>query len=169
MAFTTLNTSEIESGKPVASSMLSKVKDNFDDHETRISAIEASSADDYPPLILGVGGPYYVGGAVNGVLKTTVNFPITITGVRLLIDVAGSSGTTEVDVKFSRSGGAYTSILTTKPSVGYASGNDAISSNGVVNATYKDLIAGDIIRLDLTSVQTGGRGFVVRIDFVRTA
>lgn len=165
MSYISIGSSEIESGKPVTSTTMGKVKDDLDDHESRLQIIESGVGTSYPPLTFSIKGSYSINGAVTNILKTTTNFSIQITGIRLIIDQAGSSGTTEVDVKFSRSGGAYTSLLITKPSVGYASGNDAISTNGVVDPTYSTLIAGDIIRLDSTSVQSDGRGFIVRIDY----
>lgn len=168
MSFTAITTGEIESGKPVRNDTQEKVRTNFNDHESRLQSLEGGSATTYPPMIFRVGGPYGYYPAADGILKTTTNFPITITGVRILIDTAGSSGTTEIDVKYKRGGGAWTSILTTKPSVSYSAGNDALSSNGVVNPAEADLQAGDIIRLDTTSVQTNGIGFLVRIDFNRT-
>lgn len=113
-------------------------------------------------------GQYGITGAQDGVVKFTTNFPITYTGVRLLIDKAGTSGTTEIDLKYKRGGGSYTSMLTTKPSISYSSGDDSVSSNGVLDPANSDLLAGDIIRLDLTSVQTNGRGFTIRIDYNRS-
>lgn len=168
MSYTTITTTEIESGKPVRSDTQNKVRDNFEDHEDRLQSLEGGSATTYPPLIMRVNGYYGYYAAQNSVLKTTTNFPITITGVRILIDQAGSAGTTEIDLKVSTGGGAFTSIMTTKPSVASAAGNDALSSNGVVNASLADLITSDIIRLDITSVQTNGIGFLVRIDYNRT-
>ncbi len=103
-----------------------------------------------------------------GFIKTTCNFNLTVTGVRIITDVAGSSGSTEIDIKFSRAGGAYTSIFSTKPLISYTAGNDAASTNAVLNATYVDLQTGDIIRLDITGVQTAGKNFIVRIDYVKT-
>lgn len=167
MAFTTITTTEIEVGKPVTNTTADKIRQNFDDHEGRIGTLETGVGVSYPPLILRVNGPYHIAGATNGILKTTTNFPITITGIRLLIDTAGTSGTTEVDVKYKRGVAAYTTLLTTKPSVSYSTGSDALSTNGVLIGS-PSLLAGDIIRLDLTSVQTGGVGFTVRIDYTRT-
>lgn len=171
MSFTSISSTEVESSKPVTTTVMGKVKDNFDDHEARLQIIESGTGTTYPPLILRVGGNYSVNGATNGVVKTTTNFPIQITGVRLLIDQAGSSGTTEVDVQFKRGASAYASILSTKPSVPSSAGNDALSGSAagsvaaVLNPSNATLQAGDIIRLDMTSVQTNGRGFLVRIDY----
>jgi len=166
MAFTAIDSAEIVSGKPVSTTTQGKIKDNFDDHESRLQVIESGTAVTYPPIIFRVNGPYYVGGAVNNVTETTINFPIRITGIRLIIDTAGSSGSTEVDVKFKRGAAAFTTLLTTKPLLSYTAGSNAISTNGVLDNTVTTLLAGDILRLDMTSVQTGGIGFLVRIDFV---
>jgi hypothetical protein len=164
--FTALTSTEVASGKPVSATTTQKIKDNFDDHETRIESLEASIIN-FLPIILGVNGYYAV---FNNVLKTTANSNLTITGVRILINVAGSTGTTQIDVKRSRasvSSGAYQSIFSTLPSVASAAGNDALSSNGVLDLTKVDIQAGDILRLDITSAQTKGYGFEVRIDYTR--
>jgi hypothetical protein len=168
MSFTTITSGEIASGEPVTSTLQTKIKDNFDDHESRIQDLEGGSATVYPPLIMRVNGPYGYYSAADGILKTTLNFPITVTGVRILVDVAGTSGTLEVDVEYKRGGGSWTTIMTTKPSVAYTAGNDALSSNGVVNASQADLQAGDILRLNIDSIQVAGNGFLVRIDYNRT-
>lgn len=168
MSYTALTNEECQTGKPTASSTLSKVKDNLADHEDRLNAIEGGAGTTYPPLILRVNGPYSIWGAQTGVIKTTTNFPITVTGIRLLIDTAGTSGTTEIDVLYKRGAAAYTSMLLTKPSLTSAAGNDALSTNGIIDPTKVNLIAGDIIRLDITSVQSGGKSFLVRIDYTRS-
>ncbi len=166
MSFNPLTSGEIASGEPVSTTTQGKVKENFDDHEERIEALEASVSD-FLPLILSVRGPYAAFGARDNVIKTTSNSSFTITGVRLLIDIAGSSATTEIDIKRKRGGGSYESIFSTKPSVVYSAGNDALSSNAVLDLTKVDIEAADILRLDITGVQVGGSGFVVRIDFDR--
>jgi hypothetical protein len=162
MAFTALTTGEITSGQPVSSTTQGKIKTNFDDHETRIGSIESGSSVAYPPLIMRVNGSYRTKTAI---LKTTCNFNLMVSGLRLIIDHAGTLGTTQVDVKFKRGAGAWTSILTTLPSVSYTSGDDAVSTNAVLNPTYSTLQGGDLIRLDVVSVQTSSMSFMVRIDY----
>lgn len=163
MSFVAIASGEIEPGDPVKATTMTKVKDNFDDHETRLLSVEASSSA-FPPIILRVNGVYPVD---TNVLKTTANFSFQITGARLLIDTAGSSGTTEIDIQRFRSGGSYESIFSTKPTVAHSDGNDALSSTGVLNPSKVDIEAGDILRLHTTSVQVGGNGYLVRIDYVR--
>lgn len=167
MAFITLTTTEIGTGKPTTNSALTKVKDNFDNHESRLIAVESGGAVTYPPIIMRVNGYYAGKNLTDGLLKTTLNFNLTITGVRLIIDVAGSSGTTEIDLEYKRGVGSWTSIFTTKPSVVYSAGNDASSSNAVLDTSKVALEAGDFLRLDLKSVQTAGNSFMVRIDYVK--
>lgn len=167
MAFTPITTTEIATGKPLTNDTLTKVKNNLDDLDARVTALDLTVAQ--PPIIFGVyGNPAFLTIPYTGFEKTTLNFNLTVTGVFILIDTAGSAGTTEIDLKYSRSGGAYTSILTTKPSVSYTAGNDAISSNAVLNPSYVNLLAGDILRLDITSAQTASRNFLVRIDYLKT-
>lgn len=172
MAFVPITTAEITTGEPVKSSTQTKIKDNFDNIDSRITSLEGGSNTVYPPIIMRVNGFYGEAGELTipavGFLKTTMNFNITITGVRILIDSAGSSGTTEVDLKYKRGAGSYTSIFTTKPSVLYTAGSDSISSNAVLNPTEVNLQAGDILRLDLTSAQAGASGLTVRIDYSKT-
>jgi len=173
MAFTTITTGEIASGEPNTNGTWTKVKDNLDDLDSRVTALDLTVA--LPPIIFRVNGnPSKLVFPFTGFLKTTINFNMKITGVYLLIDTAGSAGSTTVDLLYSRAGAAYVSILTTKPSITYQGGNDAISSAGaystaaVINTTYDDLLAGDIIRLDVTAGQTASRNFIVRVDYTKT-
>lgn len=163
MSFTAITTGEITTGKPVSTITQNKIKDNFDDHESRIESLEAGSTGD-PPIILRVNGGYY---NATGILKTTTNLTLNLTGVRLLIDAAGSSGTTQIDILRKRGAGSYTTIFTTKPSVAFSAGSDALSTNGVLDAGMLDFIAGDILRLDIISSQVAAKGFLVRVDFNR--
>lgn len=167
MAFTVINSSEIVSGEPVSSTTATKIKDNFDDHEARLLSIEGGAGTTYPPLIFAVNGAYKDRSGFGELCFTTTNFPMEVTGIRLIIIRAGSAGITEADVQFKRGGGAWTSLLTTKPSVSYSSGDYAISSNAVLNSSYTTLEAGDLLRINLSSAQARGMGFIVRVDYLR--
>lgn len=167
MAYVAITAAEITAGEPVTNTTQTKIKDNFIAHESRITSLEGGSAVVYPPIIFRVNG-YYDVAVANRILKSTINFNLTITGVRLLIDVSGSAGTTAVDLVYKRGGGAWTSVLTTVPSVAYGAGDDAISSNAVLNSGQVALQTGDILGLDITSVQTGAKNFIARIDFSKT-
>lgn len=161
--YTPITSTEIESGKPVATTTQNKIKENFEDHETRLQNVESSSAV-YPPITFRCSGKPTL---FDGFLKTTANFSFTISGARILVDQAGSAGTLEIDILRKRGAGSYESIFTVKPSVAYTDGNDALSTNAVLDEDKIDIEAGDILRLDITSIQTGGKNFLVRIDYNR--
>ena len=172
MAFIAITSEEITTGEPVKNSTQVKIKDNFDILNTRITSVEGGSNTVYPPLVFRVNGYYGEAGELTipatYYLKTTMNFNLTVTGCRLLIDSAGVSGTTEIDLKYKRGAGSYTSIFTTKPSVAYSAGNDSISTNAVLDAGQVNLQAGDILAMSITNAQIRASGFTVRLDFSKT-
>ncbi len=163
MSFTAITSGEIASGKPVAATTQTKIKDNFDDHESRIETLEAGTAV-FAPIIWRV---YSRPMVLENVIKVTTNFSFTITGVRILVDQAGSAGVLEVDILRKRGGGAYESIFTAEPAIDYSEGDDALSDAATLDATKVNIEAGDILRLDITSIQTAGKNFLVRIDYNR--
>lgn len=165
MAFSALNTSEIATGEPVKSEVMTKVKENFDDHESRISTLEAS-VNSFPPISFVVKGMYSkFGSGQTDVLFDRLNFNITLLAARLVIDKAGTAGTTEVDIYYKRGVGAWTSIFSTKPSVAFGAGDKGISTNAVMSTTA--LLAGDLLRMDITSTQTLGNGFTLFLEYER--
>jgi len=156
MAFTPLTSADIVAGKPVKQELWTLTKDNFDDHESRIVSLQASVATP-PPLVLGVQGPGYNVTTPSTnlcVVRIPYNITLSPTNARLFIHTAGTSGTLEIDVQRSAAGGgAFSSIFSTRPSIGFASGSYAISTNGVVS--YTGLVTGDILRLDIVTAQAG--------------
>lgn len=167
MAFIPITTEEITTGKPVANTTQTKIKDNFDNHEDRITSLESGGAVEYQPIILSVQGYYGDLGTYTGAVITTIGFDIIVTGIRLIIKEAGSGGTTACDLQVMPPAGSFATVLTTQPSVASSAGNYATSSNGVLDPAETTILAGSIVRLDITSSQSGGKGFIVRIDYVK--
>ena len=58
MSFTAITSTEIEAGKPVKESLFTKVKDNFDDHESRITANAVSLENKYGSSFFNLGASY---------------------------------------------------------------------------------------------------------------
>lgn len=168
MAFTALNSSEVAAGEPTKQELFNKIRLNFDDHESRLLTVEGAT-NAYLSIDFGVQGEYGVLGTqtnISGYIR--IPFNLTILSGRLLIEQAGSAGTTEVDMLFKRGVSAFSSLFTTRPSVAFSAGSNALSTNGVLDATKVNLLAGDIIRCDLTASQTGGKGFVAILEFEKT-
>ncbi len=159
MSFTPIESSEVVAGTPVAAPTQNKIKSNSDDHESRLQVIETSIG--VPALVFNVQG--YYSSSVS-VLKTLIGVPLRITGVRIIIGTAGSAGITEIDIRRKRAGGAYTTIFGTLPKISWTEGDGAVSINGDLDPTMVELQDLDILRLDITSAQTDGKDFLVRVD-----
>lgn len=86
---------------------------------------------------------------------------IDILDAVLFIETHGGSGALEVDIKFKRGGGAWTSVFQTKPKIPFGAGNNSDSDTGtgataaIIDSTYDQLLAGDQMRLDITDAPTG--------------
>jgi hypothetical protein len=169
MVYIPLTSESIDAGEPNSQDLWSKVKGNADDHETRILTLEGSLSF-FNPISFGLNGNYQILGNMDnyaGVYRITTS--LTITAVRLFCRIAGSGGTTETNILFKRGAGAWTSVLNTNPSLGFAAGDDSLSSNAVLNSTNKFLEAGDLIRGDLVSSQSGEpRGLVTFAEIEKT-
>lgn len=166
MAFSAITSGAITAGQPTTQELFTKIKDNFDNHESRLLDVE-SAVNSFLPIEFSVYGPYTLNSAPStGVLYERLSFNFTALAARILIHTAGPSGTLEVDIKLSRSGGAFATIFSTKPSVVYTAGDLALSTNAVLSTT--SFLAGDILRLDITSNQgVGAEGFTAYLEYER--
>lgn len=162
MAFTPLNSSMIAAGKPTRQELFTVTKDNFDDHETRITSLEGSIGQSIP-IDFSITGEVSQGYVMDGLLHHRVHQNITVLGVRLVTMDAGSAGTIEIDVKYKRGANPFATILTSNITQVFSAGDYAVSS-GVI--AVPSLLLGDILRLDVVSVQTGAREVHVYIENV---
>jgi len=88
---------------------------------------------------------------------------IEIIGVFMSVQIAGSGGTTEFDIKKASSpGGPWTSIFSTTPKIASSAGDDAWvrigeSGTGLTAPVLADanLDEGDVLRCDLIQAQSG--------------
>lgn len=126
-------------------------------------------------------GPYGTIGAQTGVDGAwAVLFDIEIIGVMMFNLVAGSSGTTTLDIRrFTASNTGNTSIFSTKPSLTSASGNNAYVFRDVLNATNLEaptgstvpvvstvnLNAGDMLTMNKDASQVGGQNCGILIYY----
>jgi len=162
MAFTPINSSLIAAGKPTRQELFTLTKDNFDDHETRITSLEGSIGQSQP-IDFAITGEVSQGYVQNALLHHRVHQNMTVLGVRLMTMDAGSAGTIEVDVKYKRGANPFASILSATITQAFGAGDYAVSSGTIA---VPDLLLGDILRLDVLSVQTGAREVHVYIENV---
>jgi len=154
MAFTPLNINDLDIGDPIKRSILTTVKDDLDDLDSRTSQIEALSnrvlVFDFP--IINVNKLTSITGI--SIFRSSINFTLTDAKV-VVYDINGISGTLQIDVKklISPSLNTYSTVFTTKPSITFPTTvNYQTSTNAVYDNSMKNIIIGDYLRLDITSL-----------------
>lgn len=162
MAFTTIPDSLIQVGKSITRTLWKTyVKDNLDDHEDRINAVEGSANkiviwDE----VVRNAATLSNGGTITGldVYIAAANF--TLIDAKVYIFEKGSlTGNLEIDFKKSSSSDftSAVSVFTTKPKIDYSTASDyEESANTVFDNSTKDLAEGDYLRFDVTSMPGGG-------------
>lgn len=158
MAFTPINSTAIQVGKPVTSDLFTTIKDNFDDHETRIAGQESGNARVVVfnfPVLNGTSSS-----TLTGLTYFRVPYDFTLTEARIIIYEKGSlGGEIEFDIKKNTSldDTGMTSVFTTLPKLTLASVSDyAESSNAVFDAGEQAVVEGEFLRLDMTELPTSG-------------
>lgn len=165
MAFITIPTASISAGKPTKQELFTTIKDNFDDHESRITTVE-NTVSNTLPIEFNLNGLYWrYATPQTGVAKIRITVAINILAARLFIYQAGTIGTTEIDILTKVGAGAFTTIFTTRPSVAFGAGDHAVSTNGILTSSPLAIAANTILRLDVTSAQTNADSAVIQIDY----
>jgi hypothetical protein len=158
MAFTVINANEVEVGDPVTASLGTKIKDNFDDHEARILAVEALQNKVIVFMDTFYNAAQFTD--VDDLIRYNATFDFTLTEAKIYIFTKGSlTGTLELDVKKNSSlnPAGFSSVFTTKPSIDYSTiSNYGSSTNQVLDATAKNISAGDWLKVDITEMPGGG-------------
>jgi len=159
MAFDPILDAEIQAGEPNKQELWTKNRLNQIDLDARITAIEGIG---FMPIHFFLGGPISVFDLETKIDIQRITFNITLLAARIFVSTAGTSGNTEIDILFKRGVAAWTSIFTTKPTLAFGAGDDSIGT-GVLAVT--SLLAGDLVRMDQTAVQAGGRDIVGILEF----
>lgn len=158
MAFTTIPATSIEVGDPITKDLFDLVKDNSDDHEARILALESGQAR--IELINCIFGNAVSASSFTGIIDVNAPQGLTITDCYVQIYEKGSlTGAIEIDIKVNSTPDdvGMTSIFTTLPKITYASAADYDkSTNQVFNTLLTTVAEGDNIRLDITELPAGG-------------
>lgn len=159
MAFTVITSAEIAAGEPTKQDLFQTIKEDLDDHETRITATESFTVNTVP-FKFDVQGP---GQVSDGVSYIRIPYNITVTGVKLFVWKAGTSGTLTVDVERKVGAGSWSSILTTPVSAVYTSGDVFVQADSGLAIT--SIVAGGFLRLNIDAIQSGAQGFSVIVEY----
>ena len=162
MPFVTINPAAIEVGDPVTADLLTKIKNNEDDHETRIDSLEATNKKIEVFKYLILNGSSFSTATGLDYYRAEDNFSVTKVAIQIFEKNGVSSGSLEIDVKKSVTnldGTSFSTIMTTKPSISFATASDYDeSTNQVINVLNSGITAGQYLRLDITSTPSGAGG-----------
>lgn len=154
MAFVSISAALLQVGKAIKAEWLNIWKINFDDLDSRQTALESVTQRVviFDNLIIGLG---QYPGASNLEQFASYRCPLDLNIISFEITQleAGSAGTLEMDLKTGVSHASLSSIMTTKPSLSFSAGDNATSVNQVFAVTA--VSEGDYITLDVTQIQTG--------------
>jgi hypothetical protein len=157
MTFTTIPSGWLDVGDPTKKELFDYIKANEDDLNTRTTVIEAFGAGlDVFNFDLRNATNFTT---LSNMFRKYISKPQTLNDCFIQIYAAGSlTGTVEIDIlKSSTLNGTYTSVFTTKPSIDVGVVADyGKSTNQVFSVSQVALIAGDYLKLNITSMPTGG-------------
>lgn len=165
MAYVTIDPDSIEVGDPLKKELFDLIKDNFDDHETRIQTLSGGSGKvivfDFVVNI----GPN-AGTTKLTYFKALQSIIITEVTIQIFEKTPAITGTISVDVKKNTdtNDANFTTILTTQPSVDIATDPDYTSDSGVINTGAQTIAAGSLVRLDITSLPSNLARFHVLVS-----
>lgn len=163
MAFTSISSTLINVGKAVKREIFTLIKDNFDDHESRLIAVEFQQAanyifngdislvgiDEYDPTVF-----YY---------KTPTALQLSDVTGQLFTKQSISSGILSFDIEKSTdtNNSNFVSCLNSDLSFNFATDAEYSSKQGDINGSTSVLNAEDILRIKFTSVPIGFNGKIL--------
>ena len=168
MAYTPIPAADIEVGKPTKKSLFQTIKDNEDDHESRIATLTAG-ANKVVVFSMEMANMFqYVNatGALERVALFKASSDFSIVNAQIYVlhggpngDVPPTAGTLEVDIKKGTSLSALNTIFTVKPAVTTFGDGD---TNGSVTFTPGGEVVdqGDWLQLNITNLQTGQTRYI---------
>ena len=159
MAFITIPPSIIQVSKAIKKEIFQLIKDNLDDHETRINSLETTATKIEVMKFLLLNGSVFPTATGLYYYEADQEFTITDSFIRIF-EVNSLTGIIEIDIKKSVTdldNASFSSIFTTKPSIDLSTASDYDSSiNQVFDPSKVTMQPGQFLRLDITSAPTNG-------------
>lgn len=161
MAYNAFTNSQIEVGKAIKKELWQKVKDNFDDHEDRLTqAISGSSKVEVFNLDVRLGS--VVGGTLSGVLyhEAVQNFNLVEATIAIYENTV-LTGVLSIDLKkgINPDNLNLTTVFTSQPTLNLATAVNYDKNSGAFNPSMQSVLKGEIIRLDITNIPNGLNSF----------
>ena len=172
MAFTVIPTEWLEVGKAIKKRLFTRIKDNLDDHETRIDGLEsgANKVEIFNFEVMGFINDYAASELIQIGTYRAAN-DTTITEVKLILMNGSSSpastadGALSIDLqKSSDNGATWNTILSGQPVI-----EDGVSASGSESGLVtfilggEDILVDDIIRVNVTSKKDTQGSFLITV------
>ena len=171
MAFTTIPSSWLLVGEAIKKRLFTRIKDNLDDHETRINAVEqgVNKVVIFDFEVIGYISNYSAADLI-GIGTYLAPQDMIITEVKIILlnssttsTVSSSAGSLSIDLQRSTDGGAtWSSVLVSRPTIGdgyYLSG--AASTLVSFNTGGEILLQNQLIRVNVTSKKDSQGSFQI--------
>jgi phosphoglucomutase len=168
MAFNSILSAAIQVGKAIKKELWDTVKDNFDDHESRLNLIETNTQKVPVFEFLVLNSASFQTATGLNYFEATTSFTLTEAYIRIF-EVGSLTGDFEIDIKKSTTdldSGSFVSVFTTKPKVDLDTASDYdASTNQVFDNGQITISPGDYLRLDITQYPTSGvmGKFIVKV------
>lgn len=166
MAYSAFTSVEIEVGKSTKKELFQKVKDNFDDHESRIAAVEQTAIQQIMNCkVIGDIENYSSSQILQRSPVWRAPFDGSIISFVATLLTVSTSGTLSFQLYKSIDNGVnWTPLLSSATTL---TGTTVGSQNGsvtFVNAESQLFDQGDLLRVDITTVQVGQGDFQFSMD-----
>lgn len=155
MAFEVIDPGEYTVGKAIRADLFRKIKVDLDDLDSRVTALGTGTG-----TIEIFNHEIYIGTNPNttGVVywEAPVNLTLSECAIQIFARGVVTTGTLTIDIKKNTSPNptGMTSVFTASPTINMASVSDYHRTTGTFNSSLQALNAGDVIRLDVTSLPT---------------
>lgn len=163
MPFVTIPASATDVGAPITKDLMDPVRTNLDDHETRISAMEANAA-----LVYILNGDMSFAGfdiARPDIFYYKVKTSIVITDfrVQLFTREGITLGSLQFDLqKATNTNNAnFATILNTNLSIDFSTATDFTEYTGSLDGTKTTISAGSVLRIRVIAIPSGFRGQIL--------
>ena len=163
MAFISINSLLIQVVKPIIKTLWDLVKDNLDDHESRIAGVEqgATKIEIWNDLTQIRRNAVSLTGL--DVYRAVANMQLIEARVSIF-QISGATGILEFDIKKASTldFSAAVSVFTTKPSIDMSTASDFDqSTNAVFDINEQNILKDERLKLDMTSLPVGMTSFEI--------
>jgi hypothetical protein len=164
MAYVTIDPTTIEVGDAITADLFTLIKDNLDDLDTRVTTLGSGSG-----TISLINTDVRIGSTDDQFLTGAFHFEvfqdciITEGAIQLFEKSPATTGSLTVDVKknTTTNPAGFNTVFSSAPTINIATAADYDRATGTVNPSAQTLTAGDIIRVDITSLPAGLQRFRV--------